>query len=134
MKKIFLPLVAAAFVLFTMQNCSKGGGGGGCSETAMTATSTPANGTTEPPGVGPDFPLTVNITDRPAAGVTIEIKAHPEGSSTNFFTTSFSSTSNTNNFNITGTPAATACQVDITITSKSCNTNKVSLSYKYSRK
>jgi len=140
MKRIkrLVPVVAAALLLATLQNCSKGGddGGGGCSEPVMTVTTLPANGTVEPPAPGPDFPLQVNITtNKPAAGVTIEIKAHPEGSTTNFFTAGpASSTSTINNFTITNTPATVTCVVDITVTSKSCATNKVTLSYKYSKK
>ena len=137
MKKLTLTIFASALVLFTMQYCSKGGGGGGgCSEPAMTLSTTPAAGSTEPPAPGPTYPLTVNITSNmPSGGVTIEVKAHPEGSASNFFTTSASSTSaSNNNFTITNTPAATACQVDITVTSKTCATNKVTVSYKYSSK
>jgi hypothetical protein len=137
MKKIFLPLLAAAFVLFAMQNCSKGGGGGGgCNETTMSVTTTPANGSLELPAPGPDFPLTVNITaNKPSQGVTIEVKAHPEGSTTNFYAPAVvSTTSAITNFNITGTPSTVISQVDIVVTSKSCATNKVTLSYKYSKK
>jgi hypothetical protein len=135
MKKLTLIVVAAALVFVTMQSCGKGGGGG-CSEPAMTVVTVPANGTVEPPGPGPDFPLQVNITaNKPSAGVTIEVKAHPEGSSANFYTSgAVSSTNANNNFNITGTPQTVICQVDIVVTSKSCATNKVTLSYKYSRK
>jgi hypothetical protein len=135
MKKLIIPVVAAALVV-AFSYCSKGGGGGGCSETTMTVVTVPANGTVEPPAPGPDFPLQVNITSgKPAAGVNIEVKAHPEGNSTNFYTSGIvSSTSATNNFTITGTPATVICVVDITVTSKSCATNKVTLSYKYSKK
>jgi hypothetical protein len=136
MKKLTLIVVAAALMSVTMQSCGKGGGGGGCSEPAMTVVTVPANGTVEPPAPGPDFPLQVNITgNKPSAGVTIEIKAHPEGSNTNFFAPAATSTTSTNNnFTITGTPQTVICQVDIVVTSKSCATNKVTLSYKYSRK
>jgi hypothetical protein len=137
MKKLFIPLVAAAVVLFTMQSCGKGGGGGGgCNETTMSVTTTPANGTVEPPGVGPDFPLTVNITaNKPSAGVTIEVKAHPDGSAANFFAPAVvSTTASTTNFTITGTPQTVTVVVDIVVTSKSCATNKVTLSYRYSKK
>src|SRR5687767_12346880 len=135
MKKFIIPVVAAALVI-AFSYCSKGGGGGGCNETAMTVVSIPANGTVEPPAPGPDFPVQVNITaNKPAQGVNIEIKAHPEGSATNFYTSGVvSSNSSTNNFTITGTPATVTCVVDITVTSKSCATNKVTLSYKYSKK
>lgn len=134
MKKTFLPGLYVALILLAMPYCKKGGSSG-CSETQMTVTTTPANGTVEPPAPGPDFPLQINISaNLPAAGVTIEIKAHPEGSTTNFFTSTTSSTTAINNFTITGTPITTSCVVDITITSKSCNTNKWTGSYKYSRK
>jgi hypothetical protein len=136
MKKLTLIIVAAALVFVTMQNCGKGGGGGGCSEPAMTVVTVPANGTLEPPAPGPDFPLTVSVTgNKPSAGVTIEVKAHPEGNSTNFYAPAVVNTTSTNtNFTITGTPQTVICQVDIVVTSKSCATNKVTLSYKYSRK
>jgi hypothetical protein len=135
MKKLTLIVVAAALIGVTMQSCGKGGGGG-CSEPAMTVVTVPANGTVEPPSPGPDFPLQVNITgNKPSAGVTIEVKAHPEGNSTNFYTSgAVSSTNTNNNFTITNTPQTVICQVDIVVTSKSCATNKVTLSYKYSRK
>lgn len=136
MKKLIIPIVAAA-ILLGFTECGKGGGGGGgCNETAMTVVSLPANGTVEPPGPGPDFPLQVNITaNKPNNGVNIEVKAHPEGSTTNFYTSGVvSSNSATNNFTITNTPATVTCVVDITVTSKSCATNKVTLSYKYSKK
>lgn len=135
MKKLIIPVVAAALVL-AFSYCSKGGGGGGCSEPAMTVVTVPANGTVEPPAPGPDFPVQVNITaNKPAGGVNIEVKAHPEGSATNFFTSPVtSSTSATNNFTILNTPPTVICVVDITVTSKTCATNKVTLSYKYSKK
>lgn len=135
MKKLIIPVVAAALVL-AFSYCGKGGGGGGCNETAMTVVSLPANGTVEPPAPGPDFPVQVNITaNKPAGGVNIEVKAHPEGNATNFYTSGVvSSNSATNNFTITGTPATVSCVVDITVTSKTCATNKVTLSYKYSKK
>ena len=135
MKKLSLYGLAILFILATMPNCKKGGGGGGCSETALAVSTTPANNSTEPPAPGPDFPLQINITaGLPAAGVTIEIKAHPESSTTNFFTSNTSSTNSSNTFNITGTPTATSAKVDITITSKSCASNKWTGSYRYSRK
>ena len=135
MKKLTLTVLVAALVLLIIQSCSKGGGGGGCSETAKTVTSDPPNGSVQPPAPGPTYPLVVTITgNMPAAGVTIEVKAHPSSSATNFFTETRNSTTTTNNFTITNTPAATSCKVDIVVTSKSCATNKVTLSYTYSSK
>lgn len=136
-KKIIIPVVAAALILVTMQNCSKGGGGnGGCNETAMSITTVPANNSTEPISVGPDFTVQVNITaNKPTAGVTIEVKAHPVGSTTNFYTSGVVNSTNSNNsFTITGTPATVACKVDIIVTSKSCATNKFTGGYEYSMK
>lgn len=139
MKKAALAGLAIISILFIAPACGKGGGGGGgggCTETALQVSTTPAINTTEAPAPGPDFPLTVNITGgMPTAGVTIQIKAHPDGSTTNFFAPTATSTTNaSNSFTITGTPAATNAVVDITVTSKSCATNKWTGSYRYSRK
>lgn len=135
LKKLIIPVVAAAFILFAMQNCGKGGGGGGCNETTMTVSTIPAHNSTEPPGVGPNFDVQVNITaNKPSGGVTIEVKAHPEGSTTNFFTTSVSSNNANNTITILNTPPTVICVVDIVVTSKSCASNKVTLTHKYSKK
>jgi hypothetical protein len=138
MKKPILLSLIVVSVMAVMSSCGGKGGGGGCSETAITVSTTPAVGTNEPPAPGPDFPLTVNISaGLPSAGVTIEIKARPEtpANASPFFTkTENNVTSATNNFTITNTPAGTTCVVDITVTSKSCNTNKWTGSYRYSRK
>ena len=110
---------------------------GGCSEAQMKVTTLPAEGSVEPASVGPDFPLTVTITEgMPTTGVTIEVKARPEGpTSTPFFTDTLQNvTVNSNNFTITGTPPMSAAVVDVTITSTTCNTNKWTGSYRYSRK
>jgi hypothetical protein len=136
MKKLIIPIVAAAMLLgFT--ECGKGGGGGGgCNETAMTIASIPAANSTEPASPGPDFPVQVNITaNKPTGGVNIEVKAREESKTTFFYNSGVvGSNSNTNNFTITGTPSTVVCVVEITVTSKSCATNKVSLTYKYSKK
>jgi hypothetical protein len=110
---------------------------GGCSEAMMKVTTLPAEGSVEPASPGPNFPLTVTITEgMPTSGVTIEVKARPEGpSSTPFFTDTLQNvTVNSNNFTITGTPANTAVAVDVTVTSTTCNTNKWTGTYRYSRK
>ena len=136
MKKLIIPIVAAGMLLgFT--ECGKGGGGGGgCNEPAMTIVTVPAANSTEPAAPGPDFPVQVNITaNKPTGGVNIEVKAREESKTTFFFNSGvISSTSTTNNFNITGTPSGVVCVVEITVTSKSCATNKVSVSHKYSKK
>ena len=110
---------------------------GGCTEAVMKVTTTPAEGSVEPAGVGPEFPLKVNITENmPTTGVTIEVKARPEGpSSQPFFTDTMQNvTTTSNDFLITGTPAGSAAVVDVIVTSKTCNTNKWTGSYRYSRK
>jgi hypothetical protein len=140
MKKVLF-LGLAVVLILAMPNCKKGGGGGGggnncSSEAAVSATTTPAINSTEPAAVGPDFPLTITLTNKPTAGVSIEVKARPDvASSTPFFNMTHATvTSNTDNFTITGTPATTAVIVEITVTSKSCSTNKWTGSYRYSRK
>lgn len=138
MKKYILPALLLMTALITLSNCGKGGsdgGNGGCSEAAIQVTTTPAVNVTEPPAPGPNFPLIVNITGGlPAAGASIEIKAHPDGNATPFYTTTVNATAGANNFSITSTPSTVICVVDITITSKGCATNKWTGSYRYSKK
>lgn len=135
MKKLLAAAIAVGLLLTLATACKKKKTDSCSSEPAIAATSTPANGTVEPPAPGPDFPLHISITSTiPTSGVTIDVKAHPESSSTTFFTETRSSTSTSNDFTITGTPATITCLVEITITSKSCSTNKWTGSYRYSRK
>lgn len=110
---------------------------GGCSEAKMEVTTLPAEGSVEPASVGPNFPVTVNlVSGMPSSGVTIEVKARPEGpSSTPFFTDTLQHVMTpSTNLTITGTPAGTAAIVDITVTSGTCNSNKWTGSYRYSMK
>lgn len=110
------------------------GGGKNTSEADLTVTSTPASGTTQAPAVGP-FSLNVKITSpMPAKGVTIDIKATPDGSSTAFFTKSTSTTSASNDFTITGQTVAVVNVVYITVTSNSKSSNTWTGSYRYSAK
>lgn len=134
MKKLLFPIVAAIFALTAVQSCSKGGGGGACNETTMTVVTDPASD--QPPGVGPDFIVHVNITaNKPQNGVTIEVKARQEGQSTFFYNSgAISTTATNNNFTITGTPSTVTSIVEITVTSKTCATNKVTKTYRYSKK
>jgi len=135
MRKKFLPWIAVLIVLIAMPYCKKGPSDTCSGEATLVITTTPANGTTEPPAPGPTFPLTVTISSAmPSSGVTIEVKARPDGSSTTFFSQTVSSTVKDNNFTITGTPATVTCIVEITVTSKGCNTNKATSSYRYSKK
>jgi hypothetical protein len=136
--KIFSARLAIIFILLTaIGACGKdgGGSGGACSEPAMAVTTTPANNSTEAPAAGTTFPVSVNITSNlPASGATIEIKARPEAGTTAFYTESKLATSALNNFTVTNTPLGTPAIVEITITSKSCATNKWTGSFRYSRK
>jgi hypothetical protein len=70
----------------------------------------------------------------PANGVTIAIKATPDGSSTAFFQKSTSTTAKSNDFTITGQQVAQVNVVYITVTSNSKSSNTWSGSYRYSAK
>jgi hypothetical protein len=136
MKKILFKLIIVAAIIFGMTDCSnRGGGGTDTPEANLTITTNPPANTTQPAAPQTDFPLTVTITSTmPPQGVTIEVKAAPDGSSTNFFTETRSSTSANNNFTITGTPVGVVCVVTVTVTSKTKATNTATATYRYSRK
>ena len=130
-------IIIAGLVLFCVVGsaCKKSKGGDSCStEPALNVTMNPANNSTEPASPGPSFPLTVSITNLSSSGGVITVNARPENSNTNFFSESRNTTTATNNFTITGTPASTAAIVQVTVTSQSCNTNRFTGSYRYSRK
>jgi hypothetical protein len=111
-----------------------GGGSKNAPEATLAVTTTPAINTTQAPAVGP-FTLNVTITSAmPAKGVTIAVTAAPDGTTNNFFTTSKSTTTASNDFNITGTPVGVVSVVKITVTSNSTSTNTWSGSYRYSAK
>jgi hypothetical protein len=137
MKKVLLQLFAVPAIIVGITSCSDkgGGGGGGGGEANLAVTLTPPAGSTQPAVPQIDFPLTVSITSTmPAQGVTIDVKAAPDGSTTNFFTESRSSTSATNNFTITGTPTGVVCVATVTVTSKTLATNTWTGTYRYTRK
>src|SRR5436190_21190249 len=104
MKKALLQLLIVPAIIFAMTNCSSkggGGGGGGTTEANLVVTLNPPANSTQAAAPQTDFPLTVSITSTmPPQGVTIDVKAAPDGSTTNFFTESRSSTQATNNFTI----------------------------------
>ena len=139
MKKRWLQLFIVPAIIFGIGSCSDkgggGGGGGGGDEANLVVTLNPPAGSNQPAAPQVDFPLTVSITSTmPPQGVTIDVKAAPDGSTTNFFTESKSSTSANNNFTITGTPISVVSVVTVTVTSKTKSTNTVTLSYRYTRK
>lgn len=139
MKKIVIVSLTVLFFWAMMPACKKSGGGGGnnnCTETALQVNTSPAINTIDPPAPGPDFPLQINITaGLPAAGVTIEVTAGPEAGGANFYTQTLPDVKSAiTNLTITNTPSGTPSIVKITITSKSCATNKWTGSYRYSKK
>jgi hypothetical protein len=137
MKKVFLQLFIVPAIILGIGSCSDkgGGGGGGGGEASLVVTLNPPASSTQPAAPQVDFPLTVSITSTmPPQGVTIDVKAAPDGTTNNFFTESRPSTASTNNFTITSTPAGVVCVTTVTVTSKTTATNTVTLSYRYTRK
>ena len=139
MKKLLIQLIIAPIIIFGIASCGSkgggGGGGGGGGEANLTITLNPPANSVQPAVPQTDFPLTVTITSAmPPQGVTIDVKAAPDGSSGNFFAETRSSTSAINDFTITNTPVGPVCVVTVTVTSKTSATNKVTASYRYSRK
>ena len=135
MKKKLLQLFIVPIIIFGIGSCSDKGGGGEDDEANLVVTLNPPAGSTQPAAPQIDFPLTVSITSTmPPQGVTIDVKSAPDGSTTNFFTESKSSTAANNNFTITGTPTGVVCVTTVTVTSKTKATNTVTLSYRYTRK
>ena len=140
MKKILIQLFIVPAIILGIGSCSDkggggGGGGGGTTEANLAVTLNPPAGSTQPAAPQTDFPLTVTVTSTmPPQGVTIDVKVAPDGSTTNFFTDSKSTTSAITPFTITGTPAGVVCVTTVTVTSKTKPTNIVTLSYRYTRK
>ena len=140
MRKSFFQLLAAYLVIVLSGSCGSkggggGGGGGGTTEANLVVTLNPPAGSTQPAAPQVDFPLTVSITSTmPPQGVTIDVKAAPDGTTTNFFTETRSSTSANNNFTITATPTSVMCVTTVIVTSKSKPSNTWTGSYRYTRK
>jgi len=138
MMKRLLQLFIVPAIIFGIGSCSDkggGGGGGGGDEANLAVTLNPPAGSTQPAAPQIDFPLTVSITSTmPPQGVTIDVKAAPDGSTTNFYTETKSATSSITPFTITNTPTGVVCVATVTVTSKTKATNTVTLSYRYTRK
>lgn len=129
-----LPVFFVIALFALAASCGKSGGGGSSPEATLDVTTTPASGSTQTPAVGP-FTLNVKVNSTmPSKGVTIAIKAAPDGSSTTYFTSSSSTSSASSNFTITNTPVGQVCLVTITVTSNSTASNTWSGSYRYSAK
>ena len=135
MKKIILGL-AVLFILAVTVSCKKkkDGNEGGCGEQAVKATTIPATGTVDPPAPGTEFPLVVNIEPLPATGATVVVSAKAENSGTAYFTETRDNAIGSNSFSITKTPTGVSCIVTVTVTSKTCNTNTWSGTYRYTAK
>ena len=140
MRNLFFQLLAVSLIIVITGSCGSkggggGGGGGGTTEVNLAVTLNPPVGSTQPAAPQADFPLTVSISSTmPPQGVTIDVKAAPDGTTTNFFTETRSSSIANNNFTITGTPTGVVCMVTVTVTSKSKPSNTWTGSYRYSRK
>lgn len=134
MKKSYVLLVVLLIAIAGGSACKKSGGGD-CNEPRLQFATTPALNSVEPAAPGPNFPLQVNITDNlPTGGVTIIVTARPDASQTTFFSETRNSNSASNAFTITNTPSDVLSVVEITVTSRSCNTNTATGTYRYSRK
>jgi uncharacterized protein YceK len=138
MKKVLVQLFIVPVIISGIGSCSDkggGGGGGGTTEANLAVTLNPPAGSTQPAAPQTDFPLTVTVTSTmPPQGVTIDVKVAPDGSTTNFFTDSKSTSSAITPFTITGTPTGVVCVTTVTVTSKTKATNTITLSYRYTRK
>ena len=139
MRKFLLQVLVVLGIIILNYSCSdKGGsnsGGGGSGEANLAVTLNPPVNSSQPAAPQTDFPLTVSITSAmPSQGVTIDVKAAPDGSTTNFFTQSTPTSSANTNFTITGTPLGVVCVTTVTVTSRSKATNTWTGSYRYSRK
>ncbi len=139
MKRILVKAFVVPMIVLGIASCSDkgggGGGGGGGSEENLVVTLNPPANSVQPAAPQTDFLLTVSITSAmPPQGVTIEVKAAQEGSTSNFYSQTTSATTTPTNFTITGTPVGVVCVVTVTVTSKTKATNTVTLSYRYSRK
>lgn len=113
-----------------------GKGGGSTPEATLAVTTTPAEGSTQAAAPGPTFALNVTITSTmPPKGVTVAITAYVDGQSNlPFFTQSGSTTTASNNYTITSTPAQESCVVSITVTSNTKSSNTWTGTYRYSMK
>ena len=137
MKKVILFGLAVLLVLTVTVSCKKkkdGGSNDRCGETEIKVLTIPNTGTVDPPQPGTSFPLIVNIDAMPPSGASVIVTAKVESGGAPYFTDTLKNATAANNFTITNTPAGSSCLVDITVTSKTCNTNQWKGSYRYSAK
>jgi hypothetical protein len=137
MKKIILLGLAVLLAIAVTESCKKkkdGGSNDRCGESEIKVATIPATGTVDPPAPGTSFPLIVNIESMPASGASIAVTAKAEGNATAYFTDTLKVATTSNSFQINNTPAGVTCVVSVTVTSKTCNTNQWTGSYRYSAK
>ncbi|MBZ5858953.1 hypothetical protein [Flavihumibacter profundi] len=105
-------------------------------EENLVISSTPAiGGQSEVAAPGPNFPLAVTVTSKmPPQGVKVEVSAREDGSATDFYNDTKTTSVSTSNFVITNTPQGVICRVTVTVTSVSKSTNTVTGFYLYSKK
>ena len=133
MKKIALACVLAVLVFAVLPSCKKSKSTD--NEAYLTVETTPANKSNNLNVLGPNFPLTVEITSAiPASGVKIEVTAAPESGGAVFFTATSHSAAPQNNYSITNTPDGVSCVVNITVTSLTKASNVWKGTYRYSKK
>src|SRR5689334_10609047 len=117
MKRLKHFILFSSLVLLLCAPACKKSGGGTNNNGSLTIQTTPASGSVQAPAPGPTFSLTVTVTSAmPSGGVTIDVVARPDGSTTPFFSTSVTNSNTTNTFTITGAPSAIVSVVDITVT------------------
>ncbi|MBO9199880.1 MULTISPECIES: hypothetical protein [Niastella] len=135
MKKIILGL-AVLLVFAVSESCKKkkDGNEGGCGEQAIKVATMPAINTVDPPAPGTSFPLIVNIETMPPSGATVIVSAKAESGGAPYFTETRDNALASNSFTINNTPTGVSCIVTVTVTSKTCNTNTWSGSYRYTAK
>jgi hypothetical protein len=132
MRLTILGVLSVLMMGAVLNSC--GSKGGGTAEATLAVTLTPPNGSTQAISPGP-FGVAVQITSTmPPKGVTIAITAEVDGTSSPFYTTSGSSSTATNSFSITNTPAQETCVVNVTVTSNTEASNVYTGSYRYSAK
>lgn len=142
MKQRTLLIACVVLSLFFIPACSKKGGGGGTptppapTEADLAVTINPANGSVQAPAL-PPFNLTVTINSTmPPNGVKIDVTAKKDDGSgaAAYYSTTVNSTTATNNFTITNTPASVLCLVEVKVTSLTKATNVWTGSYRYTSK
>lgn len=136
MIKSILFALAVISLTSTISACNDKGSDDPCAEMALQVSTTPVDGSVEAPGIGPDFPLQVNVNNgMPSMGVTIEVSVSKESGGAPFFTQTLANVSaTTSNLTITGSTAGTTNIVKVIVTSRSCASNHWSGSYRYSMK